>query len=458
MFNNELDIITILANDKIMNTQGKLVNLLLHRLQYITMSSKLPDEASILFNILNSDLSIEQVKYKVTSSFNSKLIESINNKLDYFSKLSNFEEINKYNKIVNDWVNKYLFNTYLQEYINNKNLDIFFSQVHNLPSLNITLDNIKSVDNMSNEIKTYLDGISVIKSRFDYINKSLHYNGYLKGTLNCVAAPTGKGKTHFLLQEALNFINNGNKVLYVGLGDLINIDFIIRLCSLEYDVSQREVLHNLDKYYNNEFKLKLSNFDYLLYSPGEICINDIVSIIKSKISNGINYDCIILDYDSNFKDIQDDGMYNGHNNIYNKARYIASIGDGSVVFIGSQVKPEFTDIMELPINSLQESSRKQTIVDTLITLNRRENELGQSYGIINIPKSRRGDIGKFYFTSSISGRISEVNKQEYNNVCNATKAGVLLKESISPEVEITVPIIDKNTSITELVSSINNNK
>lgn len=155
------------------------------------------------------------------------------------------------------------------------------------------------------------------------------------------------------------------------------------------------------------------NVDIYKYAAAEITMDglrqEIYNIQKQK---NIHYDVIIIDYDGNLKQ-PSDNMYESGGIIYDQAKNLAQVNK-SVVFIASQPKQSFWKNELIPIEACAESSKKQMVMDMLITIGRPE---GVNTGIrkIYIPKSRRGSENQIFHAkmNGETGFMYEIFQDEY---------------------------------------------
>ncbi|HEG8097713.1 TPA: hypothetical protein ACIKY6_001768 [Campylobacter jejuni] len=195
-------------------------------------------------------------------------------------------------------------------------------------------------------------------------------NGYVMMTHN-------SGKSNFLMYEAYNLcVNHNKRGFWLALGDLMEVDFIARFGSIYYQTPKREIIENLPIYYNDEFRNTLgSNLDFAIIEPGRLSVEEFKEAMLeelSRVKDGF-YDFIVVDYDANFSNLETDDMYQAHAVIYQELVSLAKTGKKCLVFVASQVKNEYqynTDI--IPANGLAESSKKQNIIDMLITITRKD--------------------------------------------------------------------------------------
>lgn len=178
---------------------------------------------------------------------------------------------------------------------------------------------------------------------------------------------------------------------------------------VKLSTEELETLLSSDKAYMSIAK----NIDIYKYAASEISMDalkeEIYNFQKQK---GIHYDLIIIDYDGNLKQPAD-SMYESGGIIYDQAKNLAQMNH-SVVFMASQPKQSFWKNELIPIEACAESSKKQMIIDMLITIGRPE---GVNTGIrkIYIAKNRRGDENEIFHAkmNGKTGFMYEIFQDEY---------------------------------------------
>ena len=105
-------------------------------------------------------------------------------------------------------------------------------------------------------------------------------------------------------------------------------------------------------------------------------------------------------------------MYKSGGQIYNKLALFA-VTNKTVVFILAQPRKEFWDREIIPLEAASESSKKQKIIDFMITLGKPTKNA--TVGTLFIAKNRRGEDSK-EFRISIDGataRMTHIYEEEY---------------------------------------------
>ena len=318
-------------------------------------------------------------------------IESIyDSYYDYFSDDLNgsLDEIEKIIK------NKRVYNT-LDKNLkkNNKQLcvdDEFSSQLSEDLSLQIitektSYDFTDSTDISLIESDLSADNNSVVKSKFQIINNSLNAGGYVRGDLICIAAASGTGKSTLALDEAINFMKQGKKVLYVTLGDMKPATTLLRILSNLESCQQRDV-RPVWFMHQQKHLSTLKNLRNEVLPAGEVTIHKLLSILDRR-SKDFEPDVVIIDYDGNIYNSESTHMYDYYGMIYTKLKMYA-MTRGVIMFVLSQIKITEYGKELVAKECLEGSSKKQNQLDLLLTLGM--NNSCNEVGTLNLAKVRDG--------------------------------------------------------------------
>lgn len=253
------------------------------------------------------------------------------------------------------------------------------------------------------------------KSSIPFINKhTLKEGGYYEGQVICISSPPGSGKSLFCLGEAISALQQGFKVHYTALGDLVEFDMLYRACTILLNKPMNTVLSNLNKYYLDAISQypELNNLTLEFTSPGIYTCQEWLDRIKHSGALDRN-DVFIVDYDTNFRSSADN-IYQKGDEIYTALVTLAKTY-GKIVLVVSQPKTN-TWGKDMDLSSLSESSRKQQHIDVLIGLSP-DFEVRNSInaiGSLSIIKNRRGSLGKCYYLREPTGRYTEISKEMYD--------------------------------------------
>ena len=303
------------------------------------------------------------------------------------------------------------------ELMNSININFSKSPIHNL-------SDITSIKSIKEEVMGDSDSPLVIKLCVDVVNKFMQYRGLIPGTLNLVCAPPGRGKTTFLINQGVSTAQQGFKVLHVFLGDMSKYDGLIRYLSCLSGIASDKLVNlSTEKLADVVTKYNmtgcLSNITIASYAADELNVNQLIEEITAiQKENKCHYHMIIIDYDENLR-MESESMYDSGGRIYNRIALFAVLNK-SVVFIASQPKPSFWDTELIPLEGAAESSKKQKIIDLMLTIGKPKKN--SKVGSLFIAKNRRGEDSRYVrlrFDTNCA-RIVGIDEDEYRVLKDTT--------------------------------------
>ena len=262
---------------------------------------------------------------------------------------------------------------------------------------------------------------SVIKSSFSLINNSLVSGGYTAGIVVGACGRPGLGKSTFLINEGLAALNQGVKVLHIFLGDMKMYDAVTKYTAAQKKVLINDVIDNTSTHIDQEMNSLLSNLRVACYGSYELNVNELSSLCKN-IRKDFEYDMLIIDYDANIRPSSDAGLYSDGGTTYGKLEALSRTLKVALL-IGSQAKLHCWQEEILGIEAMNESSRKQHVLDLLVTIGR--SHKSAPVGTMNIAKNRRGLDStqmKVLFAGAQS-RIVEIDQSEYDKIVKEVEGG-----------------------------------
>ena len=268
------------------------------------------------------------------------------------------------------------------------------------------------------KLKDLPQGGKVIRSSLGLINSSLQYKGYKNGDLIMVVMRPKCGKSTFMVQESAAAADQGFKVAHMFFGDFTEFDGLCKFMScVTGDLISNVV--NAPEHYKRRCESWLKNWRVAAFPAFALDCNEVVSYAKN-FRRKFPFDMLIIDYDSNVRPPQDSMMYESGGVMYSTFKGFAQ-QEGPVVMIGAQPKIQFWPEEILGYASAAESSRKQHVVDVMITGGR--NDKYSQIGTIHLPLVRRGESAvttKVKF-DDLHSRISEINPAEYEGLLRQHK-------------------------------------
>lgn len=265
-----------------------------------------------------------------------------------------------------------------------------------------------------------------IQSSFNLINESSSLGGYIKGQMVVFAAPTKCGKSMISMQECVNFLQQGLHCTYCALGDLKQYDFLYRMSAQINHRPMPYVENNLIKEVadaKTQVPEIAQNLNIQLLAPAKFSAEEVANFIKTTtVSDGVTSlhdwsDVIIIDYDSNFAS-NAESMYTKGEDIY-QTLYQLVYPNKLVIVLAQTNKPSWDEEI-IGVGELGESSRKQQIVDILVTISHpsSQNALNQ-VGYMNLCAGRRCRLNKTPYFRDIDGCFHEISTDLYESIKNS---------------------------------------
>lgn len=258
------------------------------------------------------------------------------------------------------------------------------------------------------EVCTYAKEIPL----YDIIENGAYHNYFINAGEEDICVHNS-GKTLFMMTEAVEALKQGKRVLYAAIGDLKPFDFVSRMCSIVMKIPMSKTAMNIKNTYAMMCKLYpyvKKNLKIQFISPNKYTADEWYKMIEQM---GLidSFDVFFIDYDTNFAS-EKDSMYAKGDEVYTMA-FRLSQHPGKYVFIASQPKVGTWKDQELGLESASESSRKQQIVDVMITISHdREVKNPKNHiGVINIPKNRRGGNTSFSYFLDPTGIMMSITPE-----------------------------------------------
>ena len=256
----------------------------------------------------------------------------------------------------------------------------------------------------------------IFHSNYSIVRNATPYQGYMPGQVVMFCGKPGGGKSATMLEEEiLNILMNPNiNILHLALGDMTRTDFICRFTAVITQTEYAKVVINPSKYFTEDVRQAANCIDLVCLPSRGVSADEIVSFVENSEKY---YDMVVIDYDSNVKTRSGDteNMYEAGGELYDKLTSIARPEKGlsRLVFVASQPKTGYWDKEIIPLEGAGESSRKQHVVDLMVTLGVAHSHHG-IIGKMHIAKCRRGSAGgTMCYHMSNCGRIEEIEASQY---------------------------------------------
>lgn len=283
----------------------------------------------------------------------------------------------------------------------------------------------RMLDEASNELLPHIKGMEIVDIRieelespeiaYDVAHVELYSNYATVLEDGAVIFSHNTGKSLFIANECVAMLGKGLGVMYCALGDMFLLDFIIRLSAIITNSEYYKVATSPEVYYNDIVRETTQKMHIVIEAAGVLSIEDLYDMMKQHVIPLMDVDVFVLDYDSNLKKMTG-SMYEEGDYVFNKLTEIARPNDARyrLVFVASQPKIQYWENEKLPKEASGESSRKQAIVDLIITIGRSKDAVDKHIGIMYMAKVRRGREGlESPYKVSPSGRFTPLSRDEY---------------------------------------------
>lgn len=284
------------------------------------------------------------------------------------------------------------------------------------------MGDIEGLEKIREEAIGSLDATRKIQWFLDELNDMMNHNGLIPGTITMISASPGVGKTLTLVNQGIQCTKDGFINLHIFLGDLNNYDADLRYLANYSKKKLGDILKmSVEEQQELQRKLNLEgetkgclerNWIFPLpsgvYTVQQLC-NEILNV---QLKNNVHFDQIIIDYDSNIKP-NNDSMYDSGGEIYDYLREFG-IRNKSVMLVASQPKISFYNQEVLTLDAASESSRKQHIIDMMLTIGR-PGKLVAPIGMMYVAKNRNGLANRKLplFIDGSTQTVSVITEDEY---------------------------------------------
>ena len=270
-------------------------------------------------------------------------------------------------------------------------LEELYNVLSSLSNLQVNEDVVEDVtlDNIDECVEIYgsknNEGIKFFDER---VSDTLSSKAFDYGTINVITAPPGNGKTMLIMNQGVYVANQGKHVLHLAIGDLTRKQVITRLLAIITGCTMQQIsMLNKDQF--KQFMVKAKQkyptvFEHLhckCILPNSMNGAELLKLIKKDQEKlNIHYDQIAVDYDGNIetsistnkKSTEKDNksMYYEGADIYNLFAQFAKENE-TVIWMLSQPKITFWGSETIPLEGLNDSSKKQMIVDFIMSLGKK---------------------------------------------------------------------------------------
>jgi len=225
--------------------------------------------------------------------------------------------------------------------------------------------------------------------------KEILNGGLARGEIGVIVAPTGVGKSHFLVHLGAEAIKIGKNVLHYTFElseSAVGIRYDSHLCN----IPSNEVIANKQKI---KQKYEESEFGRLIikeYPTGSASIMTIRNHIEKLSMKGFTPSVIMIDYADIMRSTrQYDSLRHELKLIYEELRNLA--GEINVpIWTASQSNKEGSEKDVVGLTNMGESYGKAQVADVVLTLSRKETEKSTGLARLFVAKNRAGRDGLLF--------------------------------------------------------------
>lgn len=303
-------------------------------------------------------------------------------------------------------------------------LEELYDILAKLSNLDINENVIEDVDidNIDNCVDIYSsknkEGIKFFDER---ISDTLSSKAFDYGTINVITAPPGNGKTMLIMNQGIYVAGTGKHTLHLAIGDLTRKQVIIRLLAIITKTPMQQISMLSPEQFKlfivkarQKFPTVFEHFHCKCILPNSVNGIELLKLIRKEQDRlGIHFDQVAIDYDGNIetsistnrKNIDKDNksMYYEGADIYNLFAQFAKENE-TVVWMLSQPKIQFWGNEKIPLEGLNDSSKKQHIVDFIMSLGKKIPD--EPKVTFFISKNRHGENNKTFFSTMDGSTMS----------------------------------------------------
>jgi replicative DNA helicase len=226
--------------------------------------------------------------------------------------------------------------------------------------------------------------------------KGIFSGGLGKGELGVVVAPTGVGKSHFLVMLGCNALRAGKNVLHYTLElseEVTGVRYDSNLCDINSDDVIDSKENVLEKYKDMKGLGKL----FIKYFPTTTAtIYTLRAHVERLSLKGFRPDVIIIDYADIMRSTrQYDSLRHELKLIYQELRSYAN-ELGIPVWTASQSNKEGSQSDIVDLSNMSEAYGKAMEADVVLSISRKSHEKAGGWGRLYVAKNRAGRDGLVY--------------------------------------------------------------
>ena len=259
-------------------------------------------------------------------------------------------------------------------------------------------------------------------------------NGGLgRGELGVVVAPTGVGKSHFLVQMGAEALRAGKNVVHYTFElseTAVGLRYDSNLCSIpSSDVIDRK--EEVIEFYKNN---SLGRLIIKEYPTGSASVQTLRNHIEKLLLKSFVPSVIVIDYADIMKSSRKfDSLRHELKLVYEELRNLA-MELNIPVWTASQANREASNSDVVGLENMSEAYGKAMVADVVLSISRKSNEKSTGAGRIFVAKNRAGRDGMLYpmriDTSMSKFQLIDTNEMSVDDVIKADGSSMkkLLKQ------------------------------
>lgn len=225
--------------------------------------------------------------------------------------------------------------------------------------------------------------------------KDLLNGGLGNGELGCIVAPTGVGKSHFLVMLGANALRAGVDVLHYTL-ELSETAVGTRYDSNLCDIDSSDIIDNRENVMKKYSETKLGRLFVKEFPTNTATIYTIRSHVERLDLKGFRPGLILIDYADIMRSTrQYDSLRHELKLVYEELRGFA-VEKGIPVWTASQSNKEGNTNEIVDLGNMSEAYGKAMICDVVLSISRKAHEKSSGWGRLYVAKNRAGRDGLVY--------------------------------------------------------------
>jgi len=222
--------------------------------------------------------------------------------------------------------------------------------------------------------------------------KDILRGGLGRGEIGVLTAPTGVGKSHFLVAMGANAMRVGKNVVHYTF-ELTETDVGLRYDSNLCDIPSNEVLDKKDEVIEKYKGMQLGRLVIKEYPTGSATVNTIRTHIEKLSLKGFIPSIIVVDYADVMRSSRKmESLRHELKLVYEELRNLA-MDLGVPIWTASQANRDASNSDVVGLENMSEAYGKAMVADVVLSLSRKPTEKALGTGRLFVAKNRAGRDG-----------------------------------------------------------------